>query len=231
VLAPLVLVFAWPVLAASFAARCLSSPEVELPTVLAYAFVLVMGAGNYIGTRHTPAALLYAAAAFLLLASVSSAVPQWLPGDRTCRAWGTLLGSMACLVAWRTARRRRVASPGLDRVGQDFRDWFGIVWSQRVRNRANEAARSRQWPFRLEWDGFAPTRPDLGEEEFKQFSGEIEHTLRWQLRRFVDPEWIDERIGGLQSCVIAAPGVPQEDAAHDREENRDATKNSQSQND
>jgi hypothetical protein len=35
----------------------------------------------------------------------------------------------------------------------DFRDRFGLVWAQRVREQFNRAAANAGWPVRLYWQG------------------------------------------------------------------------------
>jgi hypothetical protein len=58
----------------------------------------------------------------------------------------------------------------------------------------NEAGTQNGWPQRLELHGFVAKESagphDLSPAHIEQ----IEHTLRWLLRRFVDPEWIDARL-------------------------------------
>jgi len=62
-------------------------------------------------------------------------------------------------------------------------------------DRVNDAAKQENWPVRLHLDGFAPVDPANGTALSPDQSGRIEQVMRWLLRRFVDPEWIEERMG------------------------------------
>jgi hypothetical protein len=95
---------------------------------------------------------------------------------------------------------------GPDRVWRDFRDQFGIVWAQRVRERINQRALQEQWPARLERPGFVnadgtPAGASVASDP------RIEHALRWLLRRFVDESWLNERLGTrpAESIPIGPP--------------------------
>jgi hypothetical protein len=96
----------------------------------------------------------------------------------------------------RRGRFRVVVSPErFDRLWSDFRRQFGLVWSQRIRDSFNETARKSGWPVLLAPAGFL-ANPGEGTRHFgdERTLGEMEHCLRWLLRRFVDPEWIDRRL-------------------------------------
>lgn len=194
VLLPLLLVLGLPALTAwepDFTVRPL---ELETPVVLGYLLVLMMGAGNYFGTRHTPSALLVAAALVLTVAPFSPTLRPAFPEADVSRAWGTICLSLAALAAVRPAARDRATLSGLDRLWIDFRDTFGIVWARRVQDRINRTADEEQWPARLQMHGLVWTRTDLDAETRSKTTARAEHTLRWLLKRFVDPEWIDERL-------------------------------------
>jgi hypothetical protein len=184
--------------------------RLEVPMLAGYGLVLLMGAGNYLGTRFALPALLAAAAMLLVPVSMSSL--HWLPASFPARATATLLLGiavwMAAIARRKAARRGGSLTPSsipigeggaraatrFDRLWNDFRDLYGIVWARRVMDRVNDAAVHEGWPVRLHLHGFAGLEPapppSLAPDQFQQ----IERTLRWLLRRFVDPEWIDERI-------------------------------------
>jgi len=195
-----------------------ASLRLEVPMLAGYGLVLLMGAGNYLGTRFALPALFAASAMLLVPVSMSSL--HWLPESFPTRATASLLLGIAvwiAAIAMRNAARRggslrpspipmdfgelsrareggvRTASP-FALLWNDFRDLYGIVWARRVLDRVNDAAVHESWPVRLHLHGFAgldPAHPpSLAPEQLQQ----IERTLRWLLRRFVDPEWIDERI-------------------------------------
>lgn len=190
VLLPLVLVFAWPAFAEWSRGWGDEPLRLATPMLLGYLLVMVMGLGNYIGTRFTLTALLVGASQLLLILPISAAAPQWFPNAEAARSWAALLLAGAALSAVFAARRHRAANASLDLVWLEFRDWFGIVWARRFMDRINDQARREQWPVRLELDGLVPTDANAAPAVTPQ----VEHAFRWLLRRFVDPEWIDERL-------------------------------------
>jgi len=168
--------------------------QLEIPMLAGYGLVLLMGAGNYLGTRFSFAALLAAAAMLIVPLSMSSL--HWLPDAAASRAAATLLLGIAvwwASLSMRRTRDRAGATP-YDRIWNDFRDLYGIVWARRVLDRVNDAAVHEAWPVRLQLHGFVPVDPSRPISLTPEQSRQIEHALRWLLRRFVDPEWIDERI-------------------------------------
>jgi hypothetical protein len=171
--------------------------HLEVPMLAGYAIVLVMGAGNYLGTRFALPALLAATA--MLIVPVSMSTLHWLPTVATARATATLLLSAA---VWSSVLRLRGSSRTIRASGAtvfdglwcDFRDLYGIVWARRVLDRVNVAAAEQNLPVRLHIDGFAPVDPSAQLLLSPEQSSQIEHTLRWLLRRFVAPDWIDEHL-------------------------------------
>lgn len=190
VLVPLILVLGWPALTVWDDQWRPGDLRIEVPAMIGYALVLMMGAGNYLGTRFTFAAVLYGLGLLLLVAPFSAAVPAVFPAPETARALGTIGVGLAALSAWREGARSPAES-GFDRLWNDFRDFFGIVWARRIQDRINHAAETEQWPVRLELDRLAwregRVPPDV--------EARVEHAFRWLLRRFVDPEWINVRLG------------------------------------
>jgi hypothetical protein len=171
--------------------------HLEVPMLAGYALVLVMGAGNYLGTRFALPALLAATA--MLVVPISMSTLHWLPTVATARAAATLLLSAAI---WSSVQKlvgsSRKIRPGgttvFDGLWTDFRDLYGIVWARRVLDRVNVAAAEQDLPVRLHIDGFAPIPPNVSVSLTPEQSTQIEHTFRWLLRRFVDPDWIDARL-------------------------------------
>jgi hypothetical protein len=189
--------------------------HLETPQVAAFALILVMSVGNYLGTRYTVSALLYAAALLTIVVSSWSESPAWLINRPVVRFWCTFL--IAIAVCMTSTSSRRAAQTRFDHLWFDFFDTFGIVWGRRIQDRVNFIAKKEGWPSRLELDGFVrldglePANSDFtpGAENLLKLhkslrnqdsieadtDSRIEHTLRWLLRRFVVPTWIDERIG------------------------------------
>jgi hypothetical protein len=194
VLVPLVLVFAWPALTVWQDLRP-GVLQLETPMILAYVVVLVMGWGNYLGTAYTlPAALAGAAATVLIWSfhDVPLTTPAAQAQDATIRGWAAVLLAAASLTAAWIAGTRKTWR-GLDGVWRDFGDRFGIVWAKRLMDRVNETAVNERWSARLEMHGFEWTKSSDPAEPTRT-TERAEHTLRWLLRRFVDPSWIDERM-------------------------------------
>lgn len=198
VLWPLLMVFWWPVLTLLAHSKSPAGWNLETPVAIGYALVLFMGAGNYLGTRFTIPALLWAAAAAQLLWPFASRVPPEL-------AQITRHGDLACLflalAGWLGLALRRgarqtpaEAATRLDRVWRDFRDAFGIVWARRVLDGFNELARQANASVRLGMRGveFFSEPPASNRVAVRPFDAEKQ--LRWFLQKFVDAAWIDRRI-------------------------------------
>jgi hypothetical protein len=220
VVLPMILVLASP-LAVSW--RELNDPsrlQLEAPVLVGFGLVLVMSAGNYVGTRFTLSAVLFTIAVALLVATLAEAVPNQLVQPYSLRLWATVVLSAAILFGRRSARTesRRTSTAamklgtfesrleGADKLWADFRNTFGIVWARRIQDRINSVAAKEVWPARLESQGFVwhETDDSPSDERIEEAAGRIEHTLRWLLRRFCDPEWINERLGTAVENVESA---------------------------
>lgn len=206
VLLPLVLVLMWPAVASFQAARPTEPFEMEVPALVGFTLVLIMSAGNYFGTRYTLPTFYYATAIVLLVAPMSAAVPDVFPERHTAR----FLASLGFLLAIAETVRRSGAVPDeetsrFDTLWFDFMDSFGMVWAKRVMDRLNDSARHEKWAKRLELHGFIPVASSPTLDETERTNERIEHTLRFLLKRFVDPEWIDAR---LQPHVVEPTPAP-----------------------
>ena len=194
VLVPLVLVLGWPALTV-WTAQGPGALRVETPVLIGFVLVLVMGCGNYVATRLAFPSLLYALSVVLVLAPCSTVSA----GSGVSAGGFRLAGVVSLLLAvgWGRLILRRPTRQvnGPDRVWNDFREMFGIVWMKRAMDRINEEfAEREQWPARLgtdglEWSG-TPT-----EEQRRHVEARLAYAMHWMLRRFVDPEWIDRRLG------------------------------------
>ena len=69
-----------------------------------------------------------------------------------------------------------------DREWLLFRDRFGLLWSQRVREQFNQAARHAGWPVYLRWSGLRRTAREVPLSRSDQEA--IVETLRAMLKRF-----------------------------------------------
>lgn len=128
--------------------------------------VLAVGILNYLPTRFGLAALLLAlgvGAEVWLLAD-----PRRATSSDGWSAAGPVLLGLVPWAAWALWRRRPPPRSQFDRLWRDFRDRYGLVWGQRVREQFNRSAAHAGWPARLYWQGLhlkAGTAPPDGETQ------------------------------------------------------------------
>jgi hypothetical protein len=220
---PMLLALGWPIFTLWLQGSEFRGLELETPQIVAFGLVLVMGVGNYCGTRFTLPALLYAAATLGLVACSSTASSAWLMDRGNTRFWCTALIAIGTVFV-KTSRPRAAASR-FDQLWFDFFDTFGLVWGRRIQDRVNDIAAKESWQTRLEFDGFkvqaalairtssatASSGPSPDRQSAttpltltNEIDTRIEHTLRWLLRRFVDPQWIDQRLGSNSELEVVA---------------------------
>jgi hypothetical protein len=211
VLLPLLLVFGAPVATAGWS-RSDATLLIATPTTLGVGIVLLMGTGNYIGTRYSGPALCLAASVFAVVGPLSEWWGGWWSRE-SGRTAGVLL---VCLSlgwgSWLAARRRPCAEAGWDRVWSDFRETFGVVWSRRVQDRINARAVTEAWDCRLEaWgivaaphlvsgidqpapDGASALSSAVNRPPSLRDIDKLGQALRWHLDRFVSSVWVDRRL-------------------------------------
>jgi hypothetical protein len=193
VLLPLIVVLGWPALAEW--KRCWNGQRLELeaPSLIAFGLVLLMGAGNFIGTRFTRPALVWIATWALTVWTFGNPIGK-APVPREAVYSFLTISQFVFWMAVAQAVRRPANVTEWDRVLQNFRDHFGIVWSLRLMTRVNEVARREEWPWKLTSNGLrrvpgaSPTAVDPATDP------RVDRAFRWLLKQFVDPEWIDERL-------------------------------------
>ncbi|RLS43439.1 MAG: hypothetical protein DWH81_02470 [Planctomycetota bacterium] len=193
VLLPLVFVLGWPALTV-WTSHGPDALRVETPVLIGFVLVLVMGCGNYIATRLALPALLYALAVVLVLAPCSTVSAGLGISFEAFRLSGTISMLLATLWSGLILTYRPETTSGPDRVWNDFRETFGIVWTKRAMDRINiEFATREQWPAQLGPDGLEwPTPPT--DQQREHVEARMVYALHWLLRRFVDPDWIDHRL-------------------------------------
>lgn len=190
---PVIVVLEWPALAQLV--RCWNGQrlDLELPTQLGYAVVLVMGAGNFVGTRFTLPAFAF---------TFCWIVVVFLDRDSLQKPWmfsePAFFVSVAQFCFWNWSfgfsNQPKPLTNGWTRVSLDFRDHFGVVWSARLTARINEVARREQWPWMLTAHGLESAASHSQSTNDPQADPRVDHAFRWLLKPFVDPEWIDERL-------------------------------------
>lgn len=189
VLLPMLCVLGWPAVWNALRPGVLRPLQLEAPQVMMYGLVLLMGWGNYLGTRFSPAAVLLAAALGMVVAMLSPWPPTWCGPLAHVRCAAACVAAAAVHIGLQRWPAPGVATEPFTKVWRDFADPYGMVWSRRLLDRVNFLAEQQQWPGRLTIDGFDWTGPLDAES-----SQRVAHALRWLLRRFVDEEWLDARL-------------------------------------
>jgi hypothetical protein len=152
------------------------------PLRLAFlAGTLFVGVLNYLPTRLAlPVLLVGFEAAGELLALLQAGVDmEWDLLQVHVRAW---VWPAALWIAWGIMRQRPGAPTGLDRFWLDFRDSYGLMWGQRVREQFNQACKNNDWPVVLRWSGLRRTQRDQAMPAEQQTA--IVELLQGILRRF-----------------------------------------------
>jgi hypothetical protein len=162
-------------------AEGLGELHVTWPRVVFLAGTLAVGVLNYLPTRLGPAALLLGAGCALELTAV-------LPGPGSADTLRHLLPVAGLLLAlgpwaaWGQLRWRPPPVAEFDRLWLGFRDRFGMVWAQRVREQFNRSAAHAGWPVVLRWPGLRLTPgSSLPPPEVQE---EIVAALKALLKRF-----------------------------------------------
>lgn len=194
IILPLIAVLGWPALTIFLVPSPDLVPlEIQSPVLIGFILVLVMGTGNYMGSRFGASILMVSAAAFLSLWPVSSSFTGDLNFSTRIRAFSALLCGIGLLHGFRQANRQTLDESKYDQLWFDFRDAFGIVWSIRIQDRINQSAQQENWVVRLGTEGFV-WEENISDEQIKQSEKRLTQTLSWLLRRFVEPEWINARL-------------------------------------
>jgi hypothetical protein len=154
--------------------------QLETFRILCVVATITVGVLNYLLTRLAPAALLLSLGCAFILALVlipeaSEQRPQYL-------LLGSLMLASVPWIAYRAIRARKRAAAEFDRLWLDFRDRFGFVWAQRLRDQFNRSAAHAGWPIILRWQGLrlvpGQPRPDA------EMESAAVSTLRALLKRF-----------------------------------------------
>jgi hypothetical protein len=162
-------------------AEGLGRPRLHWPNTIFLASTLAVGFLNYLPTRLAPAVLVFALGCgdeFLNLFPAENGdgvAQQALP-------FGELLLAVSPWVALAQFGRGALPPSQFDRLWLDFRDRFGFVWGQRLREQFNRAAANAGWPVYLRWRGLRlKAGADLPPEEVQN---KIVEALRALLKRF-----------------------------------------------
>jgi hypothetical protein len=198
VVLPLMLVLEWPALA-QWDESVIGRPlDLEAPTIIGYGVVLLMGAGNYFGSRWTWPVLSGVIGCGLLVSSLGTVWPMEQMKRDLLRSLAGLCWLAGFVTAWRRAKPSCDIS-GWNRVWLDYRNLFGQVWGTRLMLRINEVAQREAWPWRLTESGLEPVTEvanpsaDASAADFNS-DPRVAHCFRWLLKPFVDDDWLDRRL-------------------------------------
>jgi hypothetical protein len=151
----------------------LGTPRLEPAHLVFLSATLIVVLLNYLPTRPG-VAVLPTGVAFALevtrLAGVS------LPEE--AKPIGRALLTLAPWMAW-LAQRRRAQVREVDCVWFGFRDRYGFLWAERVREQFNRSATSAGWSAKLGWSGLRTSEAD---------DAELLRTLQALLKRFGPPD-------------------------------------------
>jgi len=218
ILSPLVIVLWWPALTLwrwqnDGVLLPVFPVEIELPHAIGYLLVLLMGAGNYFGTRYTIPILLYAISAFLLLGSYSVDVAILTAHKDAVLRIATLLYTASLIVAILLTRQpastQQTEQPAefpkllqqrfqpWNRLWNEYANLYGIVWEKRFRDRYNQMCRQYNLEVELQHDGLHVTSEAVTDDRVATIMERVEHNFRWLLRRFVDASWIERQLKNL----------------------------------
>ncbi|MEZ5939879.1 MAG: hypothetical protein R3C18_00720 [Planctomycetaceae bacterium] len=190
ILLPLVAVLGWPAMTLWVPSDAWQPVEVGGPVLMAFGLVTVMGFGNFVGTRFMTATILSAMAILLALVPFATFRPESVPIVFWRVSAATLL-VLAAETAISASKCLYAEESPYTTIWNDFRDTFGLVWSVRILERLQEQARRDELPVEWSAEGLHWCTDDMSAREAAKMK--LSHTLRWLLRRFVEPEWIDAR--------------------------------------
>lgn len=155
------------------------------PRLVFLAGTLAVIALNYLPTRLGPAAVCLALGCTLQVLLLAG--PDGLSEQLRRSASAVSLPLLAVpWLAWHGLSRQPPALSVFDAVWLNFRDRFGVLWSQRMREQFNRSAANAGWPVTLHWNGLRLNPlASLPEPERQE---EMAAVLSALLKRFVmDP--------------------------------------------
>jgi hypothetical protein len=156
-------------------------PNLDLFRTIIVAGTIVVGILNYLPTRLAPAGILLLAGVGLLFRSMIVVEPAAANEDVGFRV-GILLVDCVPWLAYASVCARPTAESEFNYLWLDFRDRYGFVWGQRLRDQFNRSAANSTWPVILRWQGLRVKRGSTPPGEPLQ--GQILATLRALMKRF-----------------------------------------------
>jgi hypothetical protein len=172
--------------------------------LLCLAGTLTVGVCNYLPTRFAPAALaLLLGSALELGALVTSADTG--QGHSLALEAGWLALVFTPWIAYASVHGVTAVPSQFDRLWLEFRNRFGLVWSQRLREQFNRSAANAGWPVILRWQGLRLLPGTPPPEPATQT--QILATLRALLKRFGPEEVGQEKAPETESAEKEPSGT------------------------
>jgi hypothetical protein len=143
--------------------------------ILFMAGTIAVGSLNYLPTRLAPAALL------LMLIGAGEMTRLYAPAlwpDFGAGMVLALLLSSVPWLAWICLAGRAADRSDFDRLWLSFRDRWGLVWGQRVREQFNNAAQNAGWPVKLAWHGLTHEKDESPAADQEKFVEMLQKTLQ-----------------------------------------------------
>jgi hypothetical protein len=152
----------------------LATPRMEAAHWLFLTATLAVPLLNYLPTRLGAAAVLLGLGCGLQILRLMELLPSAVP-----HSVGLGLIAVVPWAAWALLRNRGSALTEFDRLWLAYRDRFGFVWGQRMREQFNRAAHHAGWPVVLRWGGLQTTADEAATDPAALLA-----TLRAVLKRF-----------------------------------------------
>ena len=209
VVLPLVFVLAWPGAIQIVNSNGRIPIELSLPALSGFLLVALMSTAPGLGRGMTLACLVQLGTT---LTAVSPVVP-WLPQSPwlfLSAAFGQMLATALAGSCLRQHHARLQQSASLHQQTTQlwllFQDIYGMIWAQRLLERARELERTEKWTCSLTLDGFTTLATPA---ETEQAVARALPAFRWLLSRFFSGPWLDARLTGSAANVLQhAPESP-----------------------
>lgn len=205
VVLPLIFVLAWPGAVQIVNSNGRVPLQLSLPALSGFCLVALMSAAPGLGRGMTVACLLQLAAA---TAAVSPAIP-WLPHSTWLFPSAALLQLLAttqsgnCLRQHQAQLQQAASLHGkTTQLWLLFQDLYGMIWAQRLIERARDFERSEKWQCSLTLDGFTTLATPA---ETEQAIARALPAFRWLLGRFFAGEWVDAHLNVSGRNVLPQP--------------------------
>jgi hypothetical protein len=114
--------------------------------------IVAVGILNYLPTRMAPAVALFGLSSFIEISTLSAS-DSLATRLRQAEPISRLMLALVPWAAYAAMRWRTSSVSEFDRCWLRFRDRFGLVWGQRLREQFNQAAKHAGWPVLLRWQG------------------------------------------------------------------------------